>query len=98
MRELLSRFETTTTRVDIDGESYEIVHPRDAESLIDEAAFNHDERLPYWADIWPSSLALARMIRGMKGDGHTLLELGCGIGLVASVAVRAGFEVTVSDY
>lgn len=97
-RGLLSRFEVTTSIVDIDGDTLTVTHPRDAESLIDEAQFNHDERLPYWADVWPSSVALARAVRAMNGHGKTLLELGCGLGLVAASALRAGFEVTASDY
>ena len=95
---LLSRFDVTTSDVDLDGQRLSITRPRDAESLIDEAAFNRDERLPYWADVWPSSIALARAVLGMSGGGHTLLELGCGVGLVASAALKAGFDVTASDY
>lgn len=95
---ILERFEVTTSSVDIAGEQFAIMHPKDAEGLIDEAAFNHDERLPFWADVWPSSVALARTVRAMDGSGRTLLELGCGVGLVAAAALRAGFDVTVSDY
>ncbi len=95
---LLARFEVKTSTVEIHGEQFSIVHPSNADSLIDEAAFNKDERLPYWADVWPSSIALARAVRSMPGEGRTLLELGCGVGLVAAAALRAGFEVTVSDY
>ncbi len=96
--ELLARFDVTTSSVEISGETLQIVHPRDAESLIDEAAFNRDERLPYWADVWPSSIALARTVRAMTGESRSLLELGCGVGLVAVAALRAGFDVTASDY
>lgn len=95
---LLARFDVTTTLVDIHGEQFSIVHPKDAEILIDEAAFNNDERLPYWADVWPASVALARAVRAMDGTGKTLLELGCGVGLVAAAALRAGFDVTATDY
>ena len=95
---LLSRFHVITSTIDVDDERLSITRPRDAESLIDEAAFNRDERLPYWADVWPSSIALARAVRGMDGKGRTLLELGCGIGLVAATALKAGFDVTASDY
>jgi predicted nicotinamide N-methyase len=95
---LLDRFDVTTTEVDTGNDRFSIVHPRNAEALIDEAAFNRDERLPYWADVWPSSIALARAVRAMNGSGLSLLELGCGVGLVASAALRAGFDVTASDY
>lgn len=97
-RALLAGFDVVTSHVDINGEQFAILHPRDAESLIDEAAFNRDERLPYWADLWPSAVALARAVRAMGGEGRTLLELGCGVGLVAAAALKAGFDVTASDY
>lgn len=96
--ELLARFEITTTDIPILGDVFRIVHPRNAEALIDEAAFNRDERLPYWADVWPSSVALAQVIRMVNGTGQTLLELGCGAGLVTAAALRSGFTVTASDY
>jgi predicted nicotinamide N-methyase len=95
---LLAGFDVVTSQVDVQGEEFSIVHPRDAESLIDEAAFNRDERLPYWADLWPSAIALARAVRAMAGEGRALLELGCGVGLVAAAALKAGFDVTASDY
>lgn len=95
---VLARFDLTTSSVDVDGQPFSIVHPKDAEGLIDEAAFNRDERLPYWADIWPASIALARTVIGLHGEGRSLLELGCGVGLVAAAALRAGFDVTASDY
>ena len=95
---LLARFDVTTKVVAIHGETFTMQHPRDAESLIDEAAFNHDERLPYWADIWPSSIALAMAVRPLDGNCRTLLELGCGSGLVTAAALRAGFDVTATDY
>ncbi|MGH2348365.1 MAG: class I SAM-dependent methyltransferase [bacterium] len=94
----LVRFDITTTHVEIRGEQFSIVHPKDAETLIDEAAFRRDERLPYWADVWPASVALARAVRAMDGAEKTLLELGCGVGLVATAALRAGFDVTATDY
>ena len=95
---LLERFDVTTTGIDIGDERFAIVHPRDADALIDEAAFRHDERLPYWADIWPAAIAMSRAVRAMNGTGKTLLELGCGVGLVTAAALRAGFDVTASDY
>ena len=95
---LLARFDVTTSTIDVDGEPFSITHPRNAEALIDEAAFNHDERLPYWADVWPASIALARTVRALDGRGLTLLELGCGSGLVTAAGLRAGFDVTATDY
>ena len=73
-------------------------HPASAEELIDEVEFERDERLPYWADIWPSARVLAAHVAALDGEGRTLLELGCGAGLVATAATLAGFEVCATDY
>ena len=58
--------------------------------------------LPYWALLWPSGLALAEALlsdpgamRGMRG--MRALELGCGLGVTATVALTLGAELTVCD-
>jgi predicted nicotinamide N-methyase len=92
------RFRTVRSRVDVAGREITLLHPESAEDLIDERDFEHDERLPYWAEIWPSSRILAAHILNMDARGRALLELGCGAGLVAAAAALGGFRVTVSDY
>lgn len=92
------RFRTVRSRLDVAGREIVLLHPESAEDLIDERDFEHDERLPYWAEIWPSSRILAARLAEMDARDRTLLELGCGAGLVATVARLAGFRVTVSDY
>jgi ETFB lysine methyltransferase len=84
--------------VDVGGYSVRLIRPESSESLISEEDFERDERLPYWAELWPSALVLARRIAALDGTGKSLLELGCGVGLVAIAASRAGFEVTATDY
>ncbi len=74
------------------------MHPRSADALIDEDAFNRDERLPYWAEVWPAARALAIHVSDMAGDGRSCLELGCGLGLVSLAAQQAGFKVMATDY
>jgi predicted nicotinamide N-methyase len=95
---LRRRFRVIETDVAIAGRTLSILHPESAEDLIDERDFDLDERLPYWAELWPSARVLAEHVRGMSGDGRSFLELGCGSGLVATGASLAGFKVTVSDY
>ncbi|HEX6059990.1 MAG TPA: methyltransferase domain-containing protein [Gemmatimonadaceae bacterium] len=92
------RFRTSVTEVSIRGEAIALLHPTNADDLISEEDYVRDERLPYWADIWPASQVLAGVVRAMDGGGRRLLELGCGLGLVATAAARAGFAVTASDY
>lgn len=96
--ELLRRFRTKETVVQVGPWQVELLHPADPESLLSEEDFERDERLPYWADVWPSSVIMARHVAMLEATGKTMLELGSGAGLVATAAAMAGFDVTVSDY
>src|SRR5690242_5005721 len=40
--------------LELAGRRLTVLRPPDAEALIDERAFEHDEFLPYWAELWPS--------------------------------------------
>jgi predicted nicotinamide N-methyase len=84
--------------VPLDGRDLRLLRPRDAESLLDEAAFEQEEFLPYWAELWPSSLALARAISGRALRGARTLELGCGLGLPSIAAALAGGRVLATDW
>lgn len=95
---LRQRFDVIETVVSCAGRELTLAHPRNADVLIDEAAFDRDERLPYWADVWPSSRVLAEHVIRQKGVGRRALELGCGSGLVACALAVAGYEVTATDY
>jgi len=95
---LRRRFRVVESAVDIGGQSITILHPANAEDLIDETDFARDERLPYWAELWPSAKTLAERIMRDDGAGRALIELGCGSGLVATCASLAGFRVVASDY
>jgi len=92
------RFRIVSVPVEVSGHRLAIIRPESSESLISEEDFERDERLPYWAELWPSALILARHVGSLDGRGRSLLELGCGVGLVAASASRAGFEVTATDY
>ena len=96
--ELNTQFDVVRSELPLGGRLVTIHHPRDADDLIDEAAFAIDERLPYWADVWPSARALAERVVSLPVDGRRFLELGCGAGLVSVAAAMAGFDVTATDY
>ena len=72
--------------------------PRDTQALLDEQAFERDEFLPYWAELWPSALALARAVTGRALRGARVVELGCGLGLPSIVAALAGGRVLATDW
>lgn len=78
----------------------ELLLPAKADDLIDEAAFAHDERLPYWAELWPSARALTRHVLDAPPDpGHTgAIELGCGVALPSLALRRLGADVLATDW
>jgi predicted nicotinamide N-methyase len=84
--------------VAVGGRDLGLLRPRDAEALLDEHAFEHEEFLPYWAELWPSALALARAIGGRALHGARTLELGCGLGLPSLAAALAGGRVVATDW
>ena len=90
------RFAPVERVVAVGGTALRLWHPPDVEALIDVAAFEADERIPYWANVWESALVLAEDLAGLDGGGRSFLELGCGLGLPAIVAVRRGFAATAS--
>jgi predicted nicotinamide N-methyase len=81
-----------------EGLRLSILRPPSAEELIDEAAFDEEEFLPYWAELWPSGLALARLVAGRELRGLRVLELGCGLGLPALAAALRGADVLATDW
>src|SRR5439155_4759111 len=92
------RFRTRETIVDLERRQVRILHPANADDLISEEDFVRDERLPYWADLWPSAIMLSRSMVNEVGRGARLLELGCGSGLVTVAAAIAGYDVLATDY
>jgi len=95
---LRRRFEVAHTRVTIAGRTYEMLRPRNIDDLISEEDFDIDERIPYWAECWPSGRVLGERVAAQRGAGRTMLELGCGIGVVCLSAAAAGFRVLGTDY
>jgi predicted nicotinamide N-methyase len=99
LRSRLEReFDTIEEVFTIGGRELVILRPRNADDLITEADYVKDERLPYWADIWPSSMLLAERLLEEAGEGRSLIELGCGSGLCACAAAISGFDVLATDY
>ena len=87
-----------TDELELGGRRLTITRPPDAAELIDEEAFARDEFLPYWAELWPSSVALARAVETLRPDGLAVVELGCGLALPAIVAALGGARVLATDW
>jgi predicted nicotinamide N-methyase len=84
--------------VPLPGRELAVLRPRDSEALLDEEAFEHEEFLPYWAELWPSALALARAVSTRSLGGVRVVELGCGLGLPSIAAALAGARVLATDW
>src|SRR6476646_3780992 len=96
--ELVRRFRTTTRSRRVAERDVDLLSPANADDLISEDDYVADERLPYWADLWPSAQILANEVAIMRLSGQRVLELGCGLGVVALGASIAGAHVTATDY
>lgn len=92
-----------TLTVDVLRRQWLVHRPADLESLWDSLGredFGPDERIPYWVELWPSSLALAEWL-DMRREllcGAVCLDVGCGLGLNACVASSLGARVVGMDY
>ena len=89
-----------TVTLPLTGRRYAILLPADHDRLLDEAENDPEQNLPYWAEIWPSGVALADVALARATDlaGLPTLELGSGLGITAAAALEAGAEVLAADY
>ena len=62
-----------------------IEKPRNPDDLISEDDYVRDERLPYWADIWPASVVLANYV-----ESNARAEVARGSGRVGAVGAVDG--------
>ncbi len=95
----------TVTIVD---RSFDLMLPADPdcvlETLLEAAESSADggagaEPDPYWATLWSSATPTAEAV--LQEDWHgdeSVLEIGCGMGLVGLAALARGLQVTFSDY
>lgn len=97
LQKLYDRFTVLEEPITVGKQTFDIIRPRNADDLISEADYVMDERLPYWADIWPSSVVLGDWLLTHPSTERTL-ELGCGSGLVTTSAIRSGRSVMATDY
>jgi predicted nicotinamide N-methyase len=81
----------------VGGLELTLLRPESPDALIDEDAFERDEFLPYWAELWPAALALAEALPADLA-GVRVVELGCGLGVPSLVAAARGAEVTATDW
>jgi len=111
---LTSRFPTRIHRLEVAGQTIDLLAPVDPDALLDdpivEQRYKADNYLPYWPIIWPSGLMMAERILtaaesppalpvGASGGGVArCIDLGCGLGSTGIAAGRRGWHVTFTDY
>jgi predicted nicotinamide N-methyase len=92
---------TSRIHVDVGGRTWILERVADLETLWDAMEDEGDDQhIPYWVELWPASLALARWLENNPGviRNKQCLDLGCGLGLTALVAASLGARVTALDY
>ncbi len=70
-----------------------------------------DERIPYWAELWASAVAMSAYLAenqhlinlfptesGFRSSTVSVTEIGCGLGLPSIIAGKLGAEVCLTDY
>ena len=74
--------------------------PESRKRLFDQAHRSPDKQLPYWADVWPSGIALGDCVLRHAGQlaGMRVLEIGSGLGVTAATILEAGAELLAVDY
>lgn len=107
LRRTLARFNTKETEVELRPDLVlRVTEVEDAYALLDRMVAQEEqhgrrpERFPYWAELWPSSVGLARWFceqvqRDWPGEAR---ELGCGLGLVGVALASLGWRVEATDF
>lgn len=109
------QYQTVTQTVRVDGLELEFTRIKDPDVVLDLVAAEEDRRekvtgerhndqelhLPYWAELWDSSLAMGQFLLSSVPTAYrqppAALDLGCGMGLSGTVAAALGSEVTFAD-
>ncbi len=94
--------------VKLAGHSFQLVIPADPDCVLESqlaaeadgsAAAGSVSPDPYWAALWSSATPTAEAVLRAEWRGdESVLELGCGAGLVGLAALARGLKVTFSDY
>ena len=97
----LRRFVLRRHRLPVAGGVLSIVAPSSSSSPLQQQSLQRARsggEPPYWAQIWPASVGLARWLcRRQDLDGRTVVDLGGGVGGAGAAAARCGAQVLACD-
>ena len=100
-------YKTEIENLTIEGKSIRLLQIKNVDVLYDKLVAKgndhedvKDERIPYWADLWPSAIGLSEHLIKSKAikAGLSVHDMGCGLGLPGIVAGMLGAEVLFTDY
>lgn len=105
---MLQKYQTELLQLNIEGIDIAIERVTNIDELFerliakgDDHEDMVDERIPYWAELWASALAMSQYLVQSKMDwtGKKVLEIGAGLGLPSIVAGKLGAtDISISDY
>ena len=102
-------FATVTESLTVGGRSVAFTRVRDPEAVLDEVCRQEAAarrgvmpkrplRMPYWAAVWESALALGEHLATRNLAGLHALDLGCGMGLAGlAMAAHGAAHITLGD-
>ena len=90
-------------RISFGNDSLEIYLPNPdnvKRSYKQQLADNPETPFPYWSQVWPAAVAMARFLARQPHyiQGKKVLELAAGLGLPSLVAAGAARQVYCTDY
>jgi len=108
-----TRFKSKTSQFDINlttekfcfgNKNLDLLRISNLDDLVDQISddvFNVDERLPYWAELWPSAIGFSRFILNNSNiiQNSSVIELGCGLGLTSmAIMLQKPNQFLCTDY
>jgi predicted nicotinamide N-methyase len=100
--------------VAVQGRTLSLAAPENPYALLESPAvaeaFAADDYMPYWAHLWPAAMMLGQWLlrhvddprlgreAGLPPPPARAMEIGCGLGVPALLAAKAGYCVTAGDY
>lgn len=105
------RFQTVMREVTAGDISIRFTSVADPNRVLDDIVAEEDRRekllgvriedpqhLPYWAELWDSSVGVGAALSKMELTAATrVLDLGCGMGLCGAAAASLGAQVLLAD-
>ena len=101
LKRIKNRYDVKSEILSVGSENITIAMVKDVDRLLDEMLVEENliSSIPYWAELWESTIALSRYIwENVDMEEEPVLELGCGLGLTGIAAAKKGAKVLLTDY